>query len=137
MSEFERINMLKEKKGVFLGRYAVNPLSGERVPVYAGNFVVASYGTGAVMAVPGHDQRDFDFAKRYGLEIRRVLVESEGDDPEPELSAAFDGYGPMVNSTRDGFDGLTGDNAKGAVISTLEDEGTGHGTVQYLSLIHI
>ena len=75
MSEFERINMLKEKKGVFLGRHAVNPMNGEKIPIYAGNFVVASYGTGAVMAVPGHDQRDFDFAEAYNLEIRQVLQE--------------------------------------------------------------
>ncbi|MBT3600434.1 MAG: class I tRNA ligase family protein, partial [Euryarchaeota archaeon] len=73
MSEFERINMLKEKKGVPLGRFAINPLSGEKVPIYAGNFVVASYGTGAVMAVPGHDQRDYDFAKKYDLPIKPVL----------------------------------------------------------------
>ena len=71
MSEFERVNMLKEK-GVFLGRHAINPLNNERVPIYAGNFVVSTYGTGAVMAVPGHDQRDFDFATEYGLEIRRA-----------------------------------------------------------------
>lgn len=131
MSEFERINMLKEKKGVFLGRYAINPLSGEEVPIYAGNFVVASYGTGAVMAVPGHDQRDFDFASRYGLEIRRVLIASPGDDPEAELSSAFDGYGPMVNSAMDDFDGLSGDHAKTAVIQELEKNGAGHGSVQY------
>ena len=131
MSEFERINMLKEKKGVFLGRHAINPLNGEKVPIYAGNFVVASYGTGAVMAVPGHDQRDFDFAERYGIEIRRVLVENEGDDPNASLSAAFEGYGPMVNSGVEGFDGLAGQDAKDAVIAALESAGSGHGTVEY------
>ena len=131
MSEFERINMLKEKKGVFLGRHAINPLSGEKVPIYAGNFVVASYGTGAVMAVPGHDQRDYDFAERYGIEIRRVLVEKEGDDPNAELNYSFEGYGPMVNSGADGFDGLAGQDAKDAVISALESAGSGHGTVEY------
>ena len=131
MSEFERINMLKEKKGVFLGRHAINPLNGEEVPIYAGNFVVASYGTGAVMAVPGHDQRDFDFADRYGIEIRRVLVEKIGDDPSAELNSAFEGYGPMVNSGTDGFDGLAGQDAKDAVITALESTGAGHGTVEY------
>ncbi|GIS41958.1 MAG: hypothetical protein Ct9H90mP14_4140 [Methanobacteriota archaeon] len=64
MTEFERINMLKEKKGVPLGRFATNPITGEEVPIFAGNFFVASYGTGAVMAVPGHDQRDYDFPKK-------------------------------------------------------------------------
>ncbi len=131
MSEFERINMLKEKKGVFLGRHAVNPLSGEVVPIYAGNFVVASYGTGAVMAVPGHDQRDYDFAKRYGIEIRRVLVEKADDDSNAPLNEAFEGYGPMVNSGCDGFDGIAGDAAKDAVIAALEKTGAGHGKVEY------
>jgi len=131
MSEFERINMLKEKKGVFLGRNAINPMNGEEVPIYAGNFVVASYGTGAVMAVPGHDQRDFDFAKAYDLEIRRVLTKGPGDDPNSPLTEAFEGYGHMVNSSKDGFDGLSGEDAMNAVIDALEDSGTGHGTVEY------
>ncbi|HIM13314.1 MAG TPA: leucine--tRNA ligase, partial [Candidatus Poseidoniales archaeon] len=131
MSEFERINMLKEKKGVFLGRHAINPLNGEEVPIYAGNFVVASYGTGAVMAVPGHDQRDYDFAERYDIEIRRVLLERAGDDPDAALSGAFEGYGPMVNSGRDAFDGLAGDEAKDAVIAALEGHGSGYGTIEY------
>jgi leucyl-tRNA synthetase len=131
MSEFERINMLKEKKGVFLGRYAINPMNGEEVPIYAGNFVVASYGTGAVMAVPGHDQRDFDFAQTYGLEIRRVLIQGEGDDPSTPLESAFEGHGPMVNSTVGIFDGLQGDEAKDAVIAALESGGSGHGSVEY------
>ena len=82
MSEFDRINMLRDKKGVFLGRYAENPLTGEQIPIYAGNFVVASYGTGAVMAVPGHDQRDHDFAKKYDLPIVQVLSEEEGKEPK-------------------------------------------------------
>ena len=131
MSEFERVNILKEKKGVFLGRFAVNPINGEEVPIYAGNFVVSSYGTGAVMAVPGHDQRDFDFAKEYDLEIRRVLVQEEGEDPSTPLKHAFEGYGPMVNSSINVFDGLSGEDAKDAVISALEERGAGHGTVEY------
>jgi len=131
MSEFERINMLKEKKGVFLGKNAINPISGEEIPIYAGNFVVASYGTGAVMGVPGHDQRDFDFAKKYSLEIKRVILKEPEQDPDYPLSKAFEGYGPMTNSSIEGFDGLSGQEAKEAVITTLEDTGSGHGTVQY------
>ena len=131
LSEFERINLLKEKKGVFLGQHAINPMSGDRIPVYAGNFVVAGYGTGAVMAVPGHDQRDFDFAKAYDLEIRRVLVEKPDDDPNQPLEEAFIDYGPMVNSARPEFDGLSGDDAKSAVIAALESENSGLGTTQY------
>jgi len=130
MSEFERVNMLKEKKGVPLGRFATNPLTGEEVPIFAGNFVVASYGTGAVMAVPGHDQRDYDFAKKYGLEIKPVLSRSEGGEGIEE-NPVFDGLGWMVNSTAEGFDGLFGDDAKTAVISALEARETGHGSVEY------
>jgi|ETNmetMinimDraft_32_1059908.scaffolds.fasta_scaffold00741_4 leucyl-tRNA synthetase len=130
ISEFDRINMLRDKKGVFLGRYATNPLTGENVPIYAGNFVVASYGTGAVMAVPGHDQRDHDFAKKYDIPIRQVLSEVEGGEPKV-TGRAFEGLGWMVNSGRTGFDGLFGDNAKATVIGALENEGMGSGTVQY------
>ena len=130
MTEFERINMLKEKKGVPLGRFAKNPLSGEEVPIYAGNFVVASYGTGAVMAVPGHDQRDYDFAKKYGISVRPVLSR-ERDGEAIEENPVFDGLGWMINSNRESFDGLHGNEAKKAVISALEAEGTGHGTVQF------
>ena len=97
MTEFERINMLKEKKGVPLGRFATNPITGEEVPIFAGNFVVASYGTGAVMAVPGHDQRDYDFAKKYGLEIKPVLSRNEGGEGVEE-NPVFDGLGWMVLS---------------------------------------
>ena len=131
MSEFERVNMLKEKKGVFLGRHAINPLNDERVPIYAGNFVVSTYGTGAVMAVPGHDQRDFDFATEYNLEIRRVLEENRSGDINEPMNRAFEGYGPMINSPVDGFDGLSGDQAKSAVISALEEKQAGHGKVEY------
>ena len=131
MSEFERVNMLKDKKGVFLGRHAINPISGERVPIYAGNFVVSTYGTGAVMAVPGHDQRDFDFATEYNLEIRRVLEENRSGDFKEPMKRAFEGYGPMINSPVDGFDGLSGDQAKSAVISALKEKQAGHGKVEY------
>ena len=130
LSEFERINMLKEKKGVPLGRFAINPLNGEEVPIYAGNFVVASYGTGAVMAVPGHDQRDYDFAKKYGISVLPVLTRNEGGEGIEE-DPVFDGLGWMVNSSRSEFDGLFGEAAKSAVIAALEAEGSGHGTIQY------
>ncbi len=130
ISEFDRINMLRDKKGVFLGRYATNPLTGEPVPIYAGNFVVASYGTGAVMAVPGHDQRDHDFAKKYDIPILQVLSEELGKEPKV-TGRAFEGLGWMVNSSRTGFDGLYGDDAKAAVIHALEKEGMGAGTIQY------
>ena len=131
LSEFERINMLKDKKGVFLGKYAVNPLSKEKIPIYAGNFVVASYGTGAVMAVPGHDQRDFDFAKKYDLPIKQVLSNELNDDNDGDIKSAFEGYGAMINSYTDKFDGLYGEDAKNAIISELENIQSGEGAVQY------
>ncbi len=130
MSEFERINMLKEKKGIPLGRFAINPLNGEKVPIYAGNFVVASYGTGAVMAVPGHDQRDYDFAKKYNLPIKPVLSRSPDVDALVQ-NPVFDSLGYMKNSSREEFEGLFGNEAKTRVIETLESEGSGYGTVQY------
>ncbi|MEE3083770.1 MAG: leucine--tRNA ligase [Candidatus Thermoplasmatota archaeon] len=130
MSEFDRINMIREKKGVFLGKYATNPLTGDSVPIYAGNFVVASYGTGAVMAVPGHDQRDHDFAKKYNIPIKQVLSEEEGKEPK-QTGRAFEGLGWMVNSDLEGFDGLYGPDAKAATIAALETRNFGTGTIQY------
>jgi leucyl-tRNA synthetase len=130
MSEFDRINMLKEKKGVFLGRYATNPLTGKELPIYAGNFVVGSYGTGAVMAVPGHDQRDHDFAKKYDIQIVQVLSEEEGKEPKV-TGRAFEGLGWMVNSGQPRFDGLYGEEAKSAIIEELKSKGMGGGTTQY------
>lgn len=130
LSDMDR-GMLKEKKGVFLGRYAINPINGEKVPIFAGNFVIASYGTGSVMAVPAHDQRDYEFALEHELPVRRVLIENHGDDIEAEIEGAYEGYGTMVNSSRDGFDGLLGDDAKRAVIDALENEHLGNGMVQW------
>lgn len=130
MSEFDRINMLRDKKGVFLGRFATNPLSGEQVPIYAGNFVVASYGTGAVMAVPAHDERDFDFAKVHDLDVKEVLIPTQ-DHQRTTLSQAFTGEGWMVNSSRPGFDDLYGEEARAAVIAALEADDFGCGRTQY------
>ncbi len=82
-SELERTSLM-EKKGVFTGAYAINPLSHERVPIWVTNYVLAEYGTGAVMGVPAHDERDFDFAHKHGLPIVQVIVPSE----EPSIRAA-------------------------------------------------
>ncbi len=131
MSDFDREKVLKEKKGVFLGKYAIHPLTGEKVPIWAGNFVIASYGTGAVMAVPAHDERDFEFANRYGIPIKKVLLASEDEDPDEELKKAFTGLGWMVNSGKEGFDGTYGEDAKRAIINALETDGKGEGTIQW------
>jgi len=131
MSDFDREKVLKDKKGVFLGRYAINPISGEKVPIYAGNFVLYGYGTGAVMAVPAHDQRDFEFAKRYGIKIKQVLVKNENGQESENLSGAFTGLGWMINSTESEFDGKFGEDAKTAVINSLEKLGKGKGMIQW------
>ena len=131
MSEFDRIKNLNKKEGVSLGKFAIHPLTGERIPIWAGNFVLASYGTGAVMAVPGHDERDFDFAQTYDLPIRRVLVEKEGGDAGEELDKAFTDDGYMVNSTSDGFDGRYGEDARDAVASALESMEKGERRVNW------
>ena len=89
------------------------------------------YGTGAVMAVPGHDQRDYDFAKKYNLPIKRVLIAKENANPDEILNSAFEGTGFMVNSSIDGFDGLSGEEAKNAVINSLIEKKSGEGSIQY------
>ncbi|MFF0488977.1 leucine--tRNA ligase [Nocardia sp. NPDC004068] len=113
----------RDKTGVFLGVYAVDPVRGERVPVFIADYVLSGYGTGAVMAVPGHDQRDWEFATAFGLPIREVVA--GGDIAE----AAYSGDGTLVNS---GFlDGLDVETAKARIVERLEATGAGAGTVQY------
>ncbi|QNG20711.1 leucine--tRNA ligase [Rhodococcus triatomae] len=113
----------KEKTGVFLGVHAVNPVNGQQVPVFIADYVLTGYGTGAIMAVPGHDQRDWEFAHAFGLDIREVI--SGGDLAE----GAYTGDGLLVNS---GFlDGEDVASAKKAIIARLEADGTGEGTIQY------
>ncbi len=109
-----------EKKGIFTGYYAINPANGERVPIFVGNYVLMDYGTGAVMAVPAHDQRDFDFAKRYGLEIKVVI---KGPDTPLDGSALTEAYvdrGTIVNSGQ--FDGMDSIEAKESISHWLEEE---------------
>ena len=116
MSEFDRIKNLNKKEGVSLGRYAIHPLTEKRFQ-FGQVTVLATYGTGAVMAVPGHDERDFDFATTtYDLPIKRVLVEKEDGDANDELETAFTDDGYMVNSGLDGFDGQFGDDARTTVV---------------------
>lgn len=113
----------KEKTGVFTGAFAVNPVNGASVPVFIADYVLTGYGTGAIMAVPGHDQRDWEFATKFGLPVVQVI--SGGDVDE----SAWTGDGELVNS---GFlDGLDVDAAKTRVIEHLEKDGHGKGTIQY------
>lgn len=131
MSEFDRIKNMKKKEGFFSGHYAIHPLTAERIPIWFGNFVIASYGTGAVMAVPAHDQRDFEFASMYNIPIRRVLVADPSTVVDEGMMCADESLGFMINSPLDGFDGLFGDDAKQAVIQALERQGKGHKTINW------
>ncbi len=118
------------KEGVFTGGYCINPVTGSRIPVYAANFVLYEYGTGAVMAVPAHDQRDFEFARKYGLPVS-VVVQPEGEDAlDPEtMVAAHEGPGWLVRSGE--FTGMDSAEGKKAITRRLEERGEGRGTVQY------
>lgn len=120
-SEIERQSITREKTGVFTGSYAINPINGRKVPIWIGDYVLNTYGTGAVMAVPAHDERDFAFAKKYDLSIERVI---EGGNELP-----FTEYGPMVNSNE--FNGLQGDVAKEEVVNKLENLGLGAKKVNF------
>jgi leucyl-tRNA synthetase len=127
-TEIERLSEGRDKTGVFLGVHAINPANGERIPVYAADYVLADYGTGAIMAVPGQDQRDWDFAQKFGLPIVRTVQPPDDFDGE-----AFTGEGPAINSTNDeiSLDGMDVDKAKSATIAYLEGIGAGRGTVNF------
>jgi leucyl-tRNA synthetase len=118
----------RPKTGVFTGRRVVNPVNGEELPVFVADYVLMDYGTGAVMAVPGHDERDFAFAREFGLPIRRVVA-PEGVAPDAPLEQAEPGDGRLVNSGR--FDGLPVAEAKVAISRWLEERGAGEATVGY------
>jgi len=123
-SELERAELQKEKTGVFVGAYAINPANGKRIPIYIADYVLASYGTGAIMAVPAQDERDYDFAIAHGLPIVRTVEPPEGFE-----GGAYTGDGRIINS---GFlDGLTVAEAKAKMIEWLEAEGKGRRKVNY------
>lgn len=118
-----------EKRGVFTGAYCVNPLSGDKIPVYVANFVLMGYGTGAVMAVPAHDQRDFEFARKYELPIK-VVINPDGQELDVSvMEEAYTSEGVMVNSGP--FDGTINTEGKAKVIELLEEEGKGEKAVTY------
>jgi leucyl-tRNA synthetase len=119
----------KEKDGVFTGRYAVNPVNGEEIPIWVAAYVLMQYGTGAIMAVPAHDERDHAFAERYGLEIRQVVRPRDGEVDAGAAYVAHTDDEVLVNS--DGFDGLPVPEAKRAIVAMLEDRGLGEATIGY------
>jgi leucyl-tRNA synthetase len=117
------------KEGVFTGSYCINPVTGREMPVYLANFVLMDYGTGAVMAVPTHDQRDFEFAGKYGLPLQ-VVIQPEGEVLTPAaMTAAWEGPGVMVNSGP--FDGLDNETGKARIAAHLEEQGAGRRTVNF------
>ncbi|MGX1135118.1 leucyl-tRNA synthetase [Streptomyces glaucescens] len=126
-AEMERLALNRPMTGVFLGRHAINPLNGERLPVYASDYVLADYGTGAVMAVPAHDQRDLNFATVFGLPVRAVVDTGEPDPADTGIATSGDGV--LRNSGA--LDGLRKDEAIAAVIAELERRGVGEGAVTY------
>jgi leucyl-tRNA synthetase len=127
LTDIERQAADREKTGVFLGRHAVNPVNGERLPVWAADYVLTDYGTGAIMAVPAHDQRDLDFARKFGLPVRVVVDTGE---PDPAVSGvATHGDGRLVNSGP--LDGLTKAEAIARITQILEGEGQGRAAVSF------
>jgi leucyl-tRNA synthetase len=133
---------MAEKEGLFTGHYAINPMNDEKIPIYAANFVLMEYGTGAIMSVPAHDQRDFEFAKKYGLPIRTVIVPDEkvvgaGIVPARErgqshglpLQEAYEGEGVLVNSGK--FSGMKSEIAKGEIGKFVEGKGLGKRVINY------
>ncbi|MGV3130015.1 leucine--tRNA ligase [Staphylococcus simulans] len=122
-SDLERTDLAKDKTGVFTGAYAINPLSGEKLPIWIADYVLSTYGTGAVMAVPAHDERDYEFAQKFDLPIKEVI---EGGDIAKE---AYTGDGPHINSGA--LDGLNNAEAIPKAIQLLEEKGAGEKKVNY------
>lgn len=125
-SEMDRLDNTRDKSGVFLERYAINPVNGERIPVWASDYVLADYGTGAIMAVPAHDQRDLDFARAFELPVR-VVVAADSDPLETGVATGDDGM--HVNSGP--LDGMNKADAIAAIIGILEERGTGVPATNY------
>ena len=119
---------VKEKTGVFTGAYAINPVNQQRIPIWIADYVLAEYGTGAIMAVPAHDERDFEFARAFDLPIRRVIA-AEGAEPDTPLEHAYDGSGRLVNSGD--FDGMDAERGKRAITDWLAARGCGAARVEY------
>lgn len=123
-SEIDRLSSTREKSGVFIGAYAINPINNERVPIWIADYVLYSYGTGAVMGVPSHDERDFAFATKYNLPITRVIAATNGEGELP-----YCGQGVLVNSGE--FDGIASEKAREGILDKLEGIGKGGKKVNY------
>ncbi|MCT4594854.1 MAG: leucine--tRNA ligase [Anaeromicrobium sp.] len=128
MSEIERTSTTVEKEGVFLGRYAINPVNGKKIPIYIANYVLMDYGTGAIMAVPAHDERDFEFAKKYDLSIIPV-IEPKDMKLDENMECAYTGEGVMINSGH--FNGTDSKEGIEKMVNFLEEKGLGKKTINF------
>ncbi len=128
-NRFERIDIDIEKKGIFIGKYCINPVTKEEVPVYIGNFVIYEYGAGAVMAVPAHDQRDFEFAKKHNIDIKIVIQPFDYELKVDKMTRSYEGDGTLVNSEE--FNGMENRTAINAITEKLEKIGMGYATINY------
>jgi leucyl-tRNA synthetase len=132
LTELERLSAERACDGVFTGAYAINPVNGRSVPIYVADYVLMSYGTGAIMAVPAHDQRDYEFAQRYGLPVVEVIHAADGEPGDAATGLAdraYEGEGMMVNSAP--FDGEPSTKAWYGIARMMEEAGYGNRTVQY------
>ena len=128
-NDIERSSTVGEKTGVFIGRYAVNPITGKEIPIFISDYVLMGYGTGAIMAVPAHDQRDFDFAKKFNLDIVPVVKPNDSDIDVNNLSESFEAEGKMINSAE--FNGLNNREAIEKIIDYITKKGIGKKTINY------
>ncbi len=126
-SDLDRTDLAKDKSGVFTGSYCLNPVNGEKVPVWVADYVLISYGTGAIMAVPAHDERDYEFAEKYQIEIRRVIAHPDRNEEKSKLP--YSGPGLMVNSGK--YNGMEATACKAKIIFDLETKGSGRGAINY------
>jgi leucyl-tRNA synthetase len=128
-TEIERMSTEREKTGVFIGAYAINPMTNERIPVWVADYVLPGYGTGAIMAVPAHDERDYEFARQFELPIRYVVVPADGSIPEGEAYLAHTNDEVLIGS--DEFTGMPASEAIRAITKALEESGLGRFAVTY------
>ncbi|MFX0034931.1 MAG: leucine--tRNA ligase [Candidatus Hermodarchaeota archaeon] len=128
-NRFERTDIEIEKKGLFIGKYAINPITNEEIPIYISNFVIYEYGAGAVMAVPAHDQRDFEFAKKFNIPIRIVIQPFSFELKLENMTRAYEGNGILINSGE--FNDMESSSAINAITKKLEEMGMGKKTINY------
>ncbi len=129
VSDIDRTSNEAEKEGVFTGAYAINPMNGERIPIWIANYVLIDYGTGAIMAVPAHDQRDFEFARKYELPIKVVIKAPDSPSDGASMTEAYVEHGCMVNSSI--FDGLSVEDGKKQVTAHMQKEGLGQAMINF------